>query len=178
MASAIESKVTVIGSFEPLIKRMSDKSQRGILRASLRRAMRQSVLKEAKSNVKKVAGSKHSKSLKVLSKATNQKAEARMGADRETDWAKIGHLFENGTKPHTAEAGRTGPATRTRPKSGKKLMVGRKDGEIYGKSVNNPGMRARPWLAPAWALKKMNAVEMFGLFVIEELEKAISKGKK
>lgn len=178
MALPISAQIKVEGSFESLIKKMSDKSQRGILRASLRRAMRQSVLKEAKKNVKQVSGSKHSKALIVLSQATNQKAQALMGAKKETDWAKIGHLFENGTKPHIAEAGRTGPATRSRRKSGKKLMVGRKTGEIYGTRVNNPGMRARPWLAPAWALKKNNAVEKFGLFVIEELDKAIAKGKR
>jgi len=174
----IESAVIVNGSFEPLIKGFTDKTQRGILRASLRRAAQQTVLKAARANVRKVAGGKHAKSVVAKSTATNKVAFAKIGAKRETDWSKIGHLFEFGTKSHLMQAGRTGSATRTRPKSGKRVMVGRKDGIVYGTKALHPGMRARPWMVPAWALMKRPAVAKFGTFIVEEINKAIAKGKR
>lgn len=172
------TEVITQSSFESLIKKFSDKTQRGILRSALRRAMQQTVLKEARKNVRKVAGSKHAKALVAKSSTARGGAVAKMGAKKQTDWSKIGHLVEFGTKPHIMEAGRTGPATRSRPGSGKKLMVGRKDGIIYGKRVNHPGARAKPWLVPAWAKMRKPAVAKFGDFIVEEIDKAVAKGKR
>jgi hypothetical protein len=172
----VRTEVITKGSFEPLIRGLSNKTQRGVLRRSLRRAAQQTVLKVARANVKKVAGGKHAKAVVVKSIATNKAASAKIGAKKESDWGKLGHLFELGTKAHITQAGRTGPATRTRPPSGKKVMSG--NGIIYGTTVLNPGMRKRPWLAPAWALQKMPAVNKFGQFIVEEIDKAIAKGQR
>ncbi len=157
--------VIIDGSFEPLIAGLTDKSQRGILRKSLRRAAQQTVLKEARKNVRRIAGAKHAKSLTAKSSATNFKAEARIGAKKGTTFAKIGHLLEKGTQPHVVRAkGR--------------VMVGRKDGIVYGRVVRNPGARAKPWLAPAWEEEKRPAVAKFEVFIVEEFDKAIAKGKR
>ena len=99
------------------------------------------------------------------SSATNFKAEARIGAKRKSRWGKIGHLMEKGTKSHIVRAkGR--------------VMVGRKDGIIYGRVVRNPGARPIPWLAPAWEKEKRPAVDKFGQFIVEEIDKAVAKGKR
>lgn len=170
--------VIIDGSFEPLLKGLSDKSQRGILRKSLRRAAQQTVLKEARANVRRIAGAQHAKAVVAKSTATNKTAFAKIGAKKETNWFNIGHLLEFGTKPHIMQAGRTGPATRSRPRSGKKLMVGRTNGIIYGTKVFHPGSIPKRWLLPAWARKKSAAVDKFGQFIVEEIDKAIAKGKR
>ena len=169
--------VIIDGSFEPLIKGLTDKTQRGILRASLRRAAQQTVLKETRKNVQKIAGGKHAKALVAKSSATNFRAFARIGAKKGTNWFKIGHLVENGTKAHIVES-KTDVSTISTRRTRKKVMVGRKDGIIYGTRVRHPGARARPWLVPAWALMKRPAVDKFGQFIVEELDKAVAKGKR
>jgi len=157
--------VIIDGSFEPLIKGLTDKTQRGILRASLRRAAQQTVLKQARKNVRAIGGTQDAKNLVAKSSATNFKAQARIGAKRRSRWGKIGHLLEKGTQAHSIRAkGR--------------LMVGRKDGIIYGRAVEHPGSRARPWMAPAWDKEKRPAVDKFGDFIVEEIDKAIAKGKR
>ena len=131
----VRAQVVTKSSFEPLIKGLTDKTQRGILRPALRRAGQQTVLKEARKNVRKAAGSKHAKAVIVQSKATNKVAFAKIGARKETDWSKIGHLIEFGTKSHLILAGAArrargrGGFSRTRRPSTKKIMVGR-DGTI------------------------------------------------
>ncbi len=157
--------VIIDGSFEPLIAGLTDKTQRGILRKSLRRAAQQTVLKEARKNVRRIAGAKHAKSLTAKSSATNFQAFAKIGSKKGTVFSKIGHLLEKGTQPHTVRAkGR--------------VMVGRKDGIIYGRTVRNPGARKKPWLAPAWEKEKRPAVDKFGVFIVQEIDKAIAKGKR
>ncbi len=169
--------VIINGSFEPLIKGLTDKTQRGILRASLRRAAQQTVLKEARKNVKAIASPTDAKALVVKSTATNFKANARIGAKRRTRWGSLGHLLEKGTGAHIVESKTDISDIRTR-RNRKKLMVGRKDGIIYGTRVRNPGARSKPWLAPAWAKEKRPAVAKFGEFIVEEIDKAVAKGKR
>ena len=164
-AAAIEAQVVTKGSFEPLIKGLSDKTQRGILRASLRRAAQQTVLKEARKNVREVAGSRHAKSMIAKSTATNKVAFAAVGAKKGTAWSKIGHLIEGGTRSHSLRARKA------------RVMVGR-DGIFYGTKAVHPGTRAKPWLVPAWATSKMKAVGKFGVFIVEEIDKAVAKGKR
>ena len=131
----------------------------------MRRAAQQTVLKEARRNVRVIAGPKDAKAVVAKSTATNTKAEARIGAKRKSRWAKIGHLMEKGTQAHVVRAkGR--------------VMVGRKDGIIYGRVVRNPGARTRPWLDPAWEKEKRPAVDKFGQFIVEEIDKAVAKGKR
>ena len=151
--------VIIESNFEDLLRGLSDKSQRGILRKSLRRAAQQTVLKEARKNVRAIAGSTDAKAVVVKSTATNQKADARIGAKKRSRWGKIGHLMEKGTRAHTVRVKRAG------------VMVGRKDGIIYGTVVRNPGAKANPWMAPAWAAQKRPAVVKFGQFIKEEIDK-------
>ena len=163
--TAINSKVELKGSFEPLLKGFSDKTERGILRASLRRTAQQVVLKAARSNLKSVGGSRFAKSVTVKVAVTNRVANAKIGAKKGTPLAKTGHLIEGGTKEHSIV-----------PKKSR-VMVGR-DGIFYGTKAAHPGTQARPWLNPAFEDNKTPAVAKFGTLIVEEINKAISKGKR
>ena len=163
---AINSNVELKGSFEPLVKRFADKTQRGILRATLRRTAQQVIVKEARANLKSVGGKRFTKGLTVKTTVTNRVANARIGAKQGSLLAKVGHLIERGTKPHTLETSKS------------RVMVGRKDGIFYGTQARHPGTAAKPWLNPALEERKGPTVQRFGELIVEEIEKAIAKGKR
>ena len=163
---AINSKVELKGSFEPLVKGFSDKTERGILRGTLRRTAQQVVLREARKNLKSVGGKRFARSLTVKTTVTQKVANAKIGAKKGTPLAKIGHLIEGGTRGHTI----------TLKKS--RVMVGRKDGIFYGTRAEHPGTRARPWLNPALEDHKGPVVRRFGELIVEEINKAVAKGKR
>ena len=162
---AINSNVELKGSFEPLVRGFSDKTERGILRGSLRRAAQQVILKAARGNLKGTGAQRHAKSVTVKTTVTNKVANAKVGAKKGTALAKIGHLIEKGTRSH---------AITTRDS---RVMVG-KDGIFYGTKAQHPGTQAKPWLNPALEDNKAPAVAKFGTFIVEEINKAIAKGKR
>ena len=159
------SRVELKGSFEPLVKGLSDKTERGILRGALRRAAQQVIVKAARANLKAVGGRRFARNVTVKTTVTNQVANARVGAKKGTPLAKVGHLIEKGTRPHT-----------TMPKKSK-AMVG-KDGIFYVKRARHPGTSAKPWMNPALEDHQGEAVARFGDFMVEEIDKAIAKGKR
>jgi len=163
---AVQSNVELKGSFEPLVKGFSDKTERGILRATLRRTAQQVVLKAARANLRSAGGGRFAKSLTVKTTVTNKVANAKIGAKRGSPLAKVGHLIERGTKSHAMTPRRS------------KVMVGRKDGIFYGTFVEHPGTQAKPWLNPALEDRKVPTVARFGELIVEEINKAVAKGKR
>jgi len=159
------AKVELKGSFEPLLKGFTNKTERGILRGTLRRTAQQVILKAAKANLKDVGARRYVKNLTVKTSVTNQVAGARIGAKKGSPLGKIGHLIEGGTRPHLL-----------RPKSAQ-VMVS-KDGIFRGRSAMHPGTRSRPWLNPALNDNIRQAVTRFGQLIVEEIDKAIAKGKR
>ncbi len=165
MASAITSKVTLQGSFEPLVRGFTDKTERGILRRALRRTAQQTVIKTAKANLRAGAGKRYAKDLTVKTTVTNKVANARIGAKKKSTLGKLGHLFEGGTSRHPIRV------------STKKVLV--VDGEIFmGRRVIHPGTQARPWLKPALEDNKSQVVGTFRGLTTQEINKAIAKGKR
>jgi len=159
------SRVELKGSFEPLVKGLSDKTERGILRGALRRTAQQVIVKAARANLQAVGGSRFARNVTVKTTVTNQVANARVGAKKGTPLSKVGHLIERGTRSHTVMPRKA------------KVMVG-KDGIVYGKRALHPGTGAKPWLNPALEDHQAEAVARFGDFVTEEIDKAIAKGKR
>ena len=160
----LKAETKLEGSFEPLLKRFSDKTERGILRASLRRTSQQVIIKEAKANLKQVGGRRFLKDMTVKTSVTMKRAVARIGAKVGTPLSKIGHLIEGGTRPHVI-------LPKRRP-----VMIS-KDGIFRGRRVEHPGTRAKPWLNPAMEENRQRAITKFGDLVVDEMEKAIRKGK-
>ena len=162
---AINSNVELKGSFEPLVKGFTDKTERGILRGSLRRTAQQVILKAARANLRAVGGKRYARSLTVKTTVTNKVANAKVGAKKGSVLAKIGHLIERGTRPHTMVPRKA------------RVMVG-KDGIFYGTGAEHPGTQAKPWLNPALEDHKTPVFARFRELVVEEINKAIAKGKR
>ena len=156
--------VKLSGGFESLVKGFSDKSERGILRGSLRRTAQQVLVKAAKKNLQGIKAGRHKKSVTVKTTVTPQVAKATVGAKKGTSLAKLGHLFERGTRPHTIRI------------KDRKVLVA--NGIFMGRSVEHPGTRPRPWLNPALEDNTQQAVAKFGELIVEEVKKAAAKGKK
>lgn len=164
--SLVKTTVDLRGSFEPLVKGFTDKTERGILRGALRRTSQQVIAKAARKNLKVSGGARHTKAVTVKTSVTNQQATARTGAKRGTPLAKIGHLIEGGAAPHIVRAKRA------------KVMIGRKDGIFYGRRVKHPGRPAKPWMNPALEDNVSEVTERFGQLIREEIDKAVEKGKR
>ena len=154
------------GSFEPLVRGFSDKTERGILRGALRRTGQQITVKEARNNLRSINAASHVKSVTVKTSVTNFVATARIGAKRGTALAKIGHLLEKGTRGHTVRARKA------------RVMVGRRDGIIYGTNVSHPGAKKQPWMNPALEDHVPRTVNKFKDLILEEIDKAVAKGKR
>ena len=92
--------VQLKGSFEPLLKGFTDKTERGILRGSLRKTARAVVLKAARKNLRLANGRRFAKDVTVKTKVTNTQAFAVVGAKKGSPLSKIGHLIEKGTRGH------------------------------------------------------------------------------
>ena len=158
--------VALEGSFEPLVRGFTDKTERGILRGALRRTGQQVTVKEARNNLRSIGANRHAKSVTVKTSVTNLVAKARIGAKRGTVLAKIGHLLEKGTRSHTIRPRRA------------KALVGKRDGIFYGTRVSHPGARAQPWMNPALEDHVPRTVSKFTALVVEEIDKAVAKGKR
>ncbi len=169
--------VELTGSFEPLVKGFSDKTERGILRGALRRTGQQVTVKEARNNLRSIGANRHTKSVTVKTSVTNFVATARIGAKRGTVLAKIGHLLEKGTRGHVVES-KTDISDIATQRTRKKLMVGRKTGIIYGTRVRHPGARKKPWMNPALEDHVPRTVSKFTDLILEEIDKAVAKGKR
>ena len=163
--ATIESGVTLKGSFEPLVKGFTDKTERGILRGSLRRTARQVLVKGARSNLRAAGGGRFAKDITVKTKVTNKVAWATVGAKAGSVLAKVGHLIERGTRGHAMRA-----------KNARAMVT--KDGIFIGSRANHPGTQAKPWLNPALSDNKGKAVLVFGQNLVLEIEKAVAKGKR
>ena len=165
MANAIETSVSLKSALPALKGRVSDKTERGILRGSLRKTARSVVVKAAKNNLRLANGRRFVKDLTVKTKVTAKVAFAMVGAKKGSTLAKIGHLIEKGTRGHLTEAKR------------KKAMVTR-DGIFIGKRANHPGTQAKPWLNPAMKDHRTKILGVFGQNLLIEFDRAIAKGKK
>jgi len=157
--------VQLEGSFEPLIKGLTDKTQRGILRGSLRKTARAVIVKAARGNLRRANGQRFAKDVTVKTKVTNTQAFAVVGAKRGTPLSKVGHLIEKGTRPHEIGVKRA------------KAMVTR-DGIFIGRRASHPGTQAKPWMNPALKENKTRAVADFGRNLTTEIESAVRKGKR
>lgn len=73
----------------------------------------------------------------------------------------IAHIVEYGAAPHLIRA-----------KKGKKLAFKRGDKSVVVDEVSHPGVKAHPFLRPAWETKKDEALERIG----QALKKTISGG--
>jgi hypothetical protein len=163
--AAIETSVSLKSAIPDLRGRVSDKTERGILRGSLRKTARSVLVKAAKNNLRLANGRRFVKDLTVKTKVTAKVAFALVGAKKGSTLSKIGHLFEGGTKPHIVRARR------------KKAMVTR-DGIFIGKRANHPGTQAKPWLNPALKDNRTKALMVFGQNLLIEFDRAIAKGKR
>jgi len=157
--------VQLEGSFEPLIKGLTDKTQRGILRGSLRKTARAVLVKAARRNLRLANGRRFAKDVTVKTKVTNTQALAVVGAKKGSPLSKIGHLIEKGTRPHEIAVKRA------------KSMVTR-DGIFIGRRASHPGTQAKPWLNPALRDNKVKAVADFGKNLVIEIDRAVRKGKR
>ncbi len=165
MANAIETSVSLKSAIPNLRARVTDKTERGILRGSLRKTARSVVVKAAKNNLRTANGRRFVKDLTVKTKVTARVAFALVGAKKGSTLAKVGHLIEKGTRGHQTQATR------------KKAMVTR-DGIFIGKRANHPGTQAKPWLNPALKDNLSRALGVFGQNLLIEFDRAIAKGKK
>ena len=68
--------------------------------------------------------------------------------------SKYAHLVERGTSQHLIQAG-----TKRGVDTGKKVLAN--GGIIYGKSVNHPGSKMRPFMRPAFDENTDKAIEVF-----------------
>ena len=162
---AIDNNVELKGSFEPLIKGCTDKTQRGILRGSLRKTARSVIVKAARGNLRKANGQRFAKDVTVKTKVTNTQAFAAVGAKRGTPLSKVGHLIEKGTRAHEIGVKRA------------KSMVTR-DGIFIGRRASHPGTQAKPWMNPALKENKGKAVSDFRKNLVTEIDRAVRKGKR
>ena len=160
----IGSRMVLTGGFDGLIKDMTNKTERGILRAALRRTGQQVTVKEARRNLKGVGAARYVKNVIVKTTVTARQAVAMIGARKGSPLSKIGHLIEGGTKRHVIT-----------PKKAK-VMVSR-DGIFRGRRVNHPGTTARPWLNPALNNKRRAATSKFAELVRAEILKAAAKAR-
>ena len=158
--------VELTGSFEPLVKGFTDKTERGILRGALRRTGQQVTVKEARNNLRSINAARHTKSVTVKTSVTNFRATAKIGAKKRTTLAKIGHLLEKGTRGHPVRV------------KNARVMVGRRDGIVYGTAVSHPGAKKQPWMNPALEDHILRTVDKFGELIVQEIDKAIAKGKR
>lgn len=165
MAGAIETSVSLKSAIPNLRARVSDKTERGILRGSLRKTARSVLVKAAKNNLRSANGRRFVKDLIVKTKVTGKVAFALVGAKKGSTLSKIGHLIERGTKGHSIAPTR------------KKAMVTR-DGIFIGKRANHPGTQAKPWLTPALKDNRTRVLTVFGQNLLIEFDRAIAKGKK
>ena len=163
--AAIETSVSLKSAIPNLRARVTDKTERGILRGSLRKTARSVVVPAAKTNLRAVNGKRFVKDLTVKTKVTAKVAFAVVGAKKGSALSKIGHLIEKGTRTHV---------TQTKQK---KAMVTR-DGIFIGKRANHPGTQARPWLNPALKDNTTKALLVFGQNLVVEFDRAIAKGKR
>jgi HK97 gp10 family phage protein len=132
--------------------------------SSLRSAMRQGmkiVQDEAERNARAIT--KH--------KATRIEAVSRVKEGNVTVTLEIAKkrfylgIVESGAKPHTI-----------RPKKAKRLVYPvkvsrRKTRKLVFKRISHPGVRARPWLTPAWESKQQEAVAKVRSVLREVIEK-------
>ena len=128
-------KVDGIEEYKAQMSVLSQKQQRRIWRTIFRATGQSVVQKQARKNLRGLGLRKHAGKVTTRAKATNQNVEARIGARKRTQLAYIGHLIENGTRPHVIKVRRK-----------KGLARGK---VFFGKSVQHPGTIARPWLRPA-----------------------------
>jgi HK97 gp10 family phage protein len=80
-----------------------------------------------------------------------------IGVGLHRKWAYYGHMVEFGTKPHEEVS--------------KRLMASEKTGQVFGYKVEHPGIKAEPFLGPAFDTKKEAAVQAIG----DVLAKAINR---
>lgn len=128
-------QVDGIEEYKAQMSVLAPNKQRRIWRTIFRATGQSIVQKQARKNLRALGLRKHAGKVTTRARATNQNVEARIGARKRTQLAYIGHLIENGTRPHVIKV---------RKKKG--LARGK---EFFGKSVRHPGTVARPWLRPA-----------------------------
>ena len=157
--------VQLKGSFEPLIKGFTDKTQRGILRGSLRKTARSVLVKAARRNLRKANGQRFARDVTVKTRVRNKQAFAVVGAKRGTPLSKVGHLIEKGTRPHEIGVKRA------------KSMVTR-DGIFIGRRASHPGTQAKPWMNPALRDNEAKVVTDFGKNLVTEIDRAVRKGRR
>ena len=131
----------------------------------MRKTARSVLVKAARRNLRNANGRRFAKDVTVKTKVTNFVATAFVGAKKGTVLAKVGHLFERGTRPHTLAIKR------------KKAMV-TKDGIFIGKRAQHPGTSPRPWLNPALDDNKGKAIRVFVDNLRIEINRAVAKGKR
>lgn len=129
------SRIVGIEDYKRQLSVLHPKQQRRIWRSIFRATGQSVVQKQARRNLRSIGLRKHAGKVTTRAKATNLNVEARIGARRRTQLAYIGHLIENGTRPHVIKVRRKGALARGKV--------------IFGKSVQHPGTVARPWLKPA-----------------------------
>lgn len=129
------AQIVGIEEYRNQLSVLSAKQQRRIWRGIFRATGQTIVQKAARQNLRSLGLRKHAGKITTRARATNQNVEARIGARRRTQIAYIGHLIENGTRPHVIKIRR------------KKALA--KGKVIFGKSIQHPGTVARPWLKPA-----------------------------
>jgi len=129
------AKVEGIEEYQAQLSVLNASKQRRFWRATFRAAGQKTIQKRARSNLRGLGLRKMAGKVTTRARATNQNVEARIGARKRTRLAYIGHLIENGTRPHIIQIRR------------KKALA--KGKVIFGKSVRHPGTVARPWLKPA-----------------------------
>jgi HK97 gp10 family phage protein len=148
---AVTGRIDGIEELQAKLQAIGPKFDRSVRREAIRKAANV-VLKEARARVPVKSG-KLKKALAVSITATNEGEGARIGPRKGK--GRYGHLVEKGVRPHVI---------RVRDK--KVLAEGRR---VFGKQVNHPGVKARPYLEPALEAKRDEVKRVF----IAEAKKAL-----
>ena len=137
---ANETTVTISGMDLVLSKLMtlSPKGNRQVWRNAFRDAARLVFQKEAAGNLRAWGYRALARQVSVYVSSTDAHVQARVKARRGSQLQRVGHWLEHGTRPHTIRV------------KNKKVLVAPlmspAMGAIFGKRVDHPGAKARPWL--------------------------------
>lgn len=145
------------------------KVQRAVLRNALRRAAAV-VKKRAANNLRAQGAASLARDVGTSASVQPPKAEAKIGARKRTRLGRLGHLLENGTRPHRIVAGARGKKL-----TGKRVLADRASGAFFGVAVT-VSARPHPWLRPAHEGATQKVLAEFERHLVNEVNKAAVKG--
>lgn len=150
----IEYQIKGLDEISKTLSSLPLKMEARILRGAVRAAAKP-VKTEAQAIVPVKSG-RLKESLRVSTKSKRGQVSAKLVAgDKKKGGAYYAMMVESGTKPHTIKARK------------KSLIIG----GIFARSVEHPGAKASPFMAPAIKAKAQAAVDAAAAYIKKRLDK-------